>query len=566
MSSPDAPRTFIEAFRSVAARSDKGFTFLDEQQRPHFLSFAGLLVAAERRGQRLRAMGLRPGDRVALIIPDNREFVVSFLAAVVSGMVPVPMYPPASLRRLEAYVDTIGAVLAASGARLLLTVTAALPLAEHLGRGTRALPLVIALDALDALDAREVDDGALDYRAAPDDTCFLQYTSGSTSTPKGVVVTHANIMANSRAIMHDGLHADPERDCGLSWLPLYHDMGLIGFVLAPLATGVPVVFLQTLSFMKRPQLWLQCISRYRATISFAPNFAFALCLRLAVPGEHLDLSSLRALGCGAEPIQAGVIREFMARFASAGLDPNAFMACYGMAEATLAIAFERLSLPLQSASLDARIYHQGGRAMRAAPGEGSLEIVACGGTFPGHEIAIADAQGTLVPEGHVGQILFRGPSAAREYFEDPASTAQLWRDGWLQTGDLGFIQEGRLYVSGRLKDVIIHNGRNYYPHDIEWHIERMPQLRAGCTAAFNSDDDGTGGIVIVAEARSTESRAQVIEAVRAEVQRALGLAVDEVVFVPIGGLPKTTSGKVQRRRARELYRTGNLRRDAATAA
>src|SRR5262249_19285642 len=300
----------------------------------------------------------------------------------------------------------------------------------------------------------------------PSDPVFLQFTSGSTAAPKGAVVTHRSLVANGSCMLGEGLGGAGSDDVGVSWLPLYHDMGLIGFVLAPLVGLIPIVFIPTLQFVKRPVLWMEVIHKHRGTLTFAPNFAFARVTKRASEADlaRWDLSCLRVVGCGAEPINAGTMRAFVARFEKSGLKPEVLLPCYGMAEATLAMTF---------VGLDERI------KVDAGP-EGTAENVSCGKPFPGHEIGIFDDDGRRLGEREVGEIRFRGPSVAGGYFRNPEATRQTFgADGWLRTGDLGYVAGGDLYISGRSKDLIIVHGRNYYPQGIEWQVEEVPGIRKG---------------------------------------------------------------------------------------
>jgi fatty-acyl-CoA synthase len=408
----------------------------------------------------------------------------------------------------------------------------------------------------------------------PDDLAFLQFTSGSTSLPKGVMVTHGSLAANCKAIIIDGLNADGKIDKGVSWLPLYHDMGLIGFVLAPLTAFVPVVFIPTLSFIKNATLWMETIHKHRGTISFAPNFAYALVSKRA-RAEQLarwDLSCMRVFGCGAEPINPETMRSFVTQFAAAGLKQSALLPCYGMAEATLAMAFIPLEEPLRTDRIDAEAYHarrvaapaQAGATHEqgdAPAGPHFLEVVCCGKTFPGHGLSIRDDDGNELPERTVGEICFRGPSVAAGYFNNPEATKAAGMgpggSGWLRTGDLGYLAGGEVFISGRLKDILILNGRNYYPQRIEWLVEEVPGVRKGSAVVFSRPGKSSEEVVVVFEGRSAEVEA-LKAAITAKVSEELQLQVADVRMVAPGALPKTSSGKLQRRKTRDQYLAGTL--------
>lgn len=544
-------RTFIDVLRDNAVHVDRAVTFVRVAGEERVVSYPDLWMEAKRRAHALLAQGLKKGDRVALVLPEPDEFVLTFIAALTAGVVAVPIYPPQTLAKMGAYGDTVRHVLEASGARLLVTSEALRPLiVEHL-----------AGDASRVVLEREVREapgftGADPEPVSLDDLAFLQFTSGSTSRPKGVMVTHKNLSVNSHAIMFDGLKSTPA-DKGVSWLPLYHDMGLIGFVIAPLYALVQVMFLPTMAFIRRPSLWLDAIHRFRGTITFAPNFAYALATRAVTEGQSKswDLSSMRALGCGAEPIQADVLRGFLDRFARQGLKPESILPCYGMAEATLAITFADIDAKL----ITDRVDLDSMRAGKAKPANGAaaLELVACGKAFPGHEIAVVAPDGRHLGEREVGEVWLRGPSVTAGYFGNPEATEETFGGGWLRTGDLGYVAEGQLYICGRAKDLIILNGKNYYPQDVERIVSRVDGVRDGQCVAFSRLDAGGGEIgVVVAESRKNTAgiAANIISAVRAE----LGLTISEVHFIKRGTLPKTSSGKVRRRECKRRLEQGEL--------
>jgi fatty-acyl-CoA synthase len=547
-------RTFIDVLRENAAHSDRSVTFVRGAGEERVVGFPDLWLEARRRAHALAAQGIRRGDRVALVLPEPDEFVLTFMAALTGGFVAVPIYPPQTLAKMEAYGDTVRHVLAASGARVLITTDALRPLIEqHLCAADSGARVLVEREVREAPGF----EGQAPEPVSLDDLAFLQFTSGSTSRPKGVMVTHRNLSVNSHAIMFDGLRSTPA-DRGVSWLPLYHDMGLIGFVVAPLYALVQVMFLPTMSFIRRPSLWLEAIHRFRGTITFAPNFAFALATRAVTEAQakSWDLSCMRALGCGAEPIQPDVLRAFLARFGRHGLRPESILPSYGMAEATLAITFAGITDPLRTdrVGLDAM---RAGKAVTADPGEPSMELVSCGRPFPDHEIAVVGRDGRHLGEREVGEILLRGPSVTRGYFGDGEATDEAFGGGWLKTGDLGYRAGGELFICGRAKDLIILNGKNYYPQDIERVVSRVEGVRDGqCVAFSRLDPSGAEVAVVVAESRKNTAgiAAAIIAAVRAE----LGLTIGEVYCIKRGTLPKTSSGKVRRRECRRRLEAEEL--------
>jgi fatty-acyl-CoA synthase len=557
------PRTLIDALDECHLAGDsRGYTFVDANGTSLTLGFRTLIDEARRRGRQLAALGLRKGDRVALVIPDAKEFVLTFLGAATAGIVPVPLYPPLSLGRLDAYLGGMVRTLNAAAIDLVVATTEVQKILwSVLPRVPSARDLVTVEALAQGAESREP---APDI--SPDDPVFLQFTSGSTSAPKGVVVTHASLCANGCAIMSAGLEADPLLDKAVSWLPLYHDMGLIGFVLAPLMIGLPSVFMPTVAFVKRPTLWMDVIHEHRGTITFAPNFAFARLTKRASDADlaRWDLSCLRVVGCGAEPIHAGTMRAFQDRFAAAKLSNLAMLPCYGMAEATLAMSFVPLDTPLRIDAIDPDACYADKRALPAPPSSGALELVSCGRAFPDHELGIFDDDDRRLGEREIGEIRMRGPSMAAGYFRNPEQSRMVFGgvrdDGWLRTGDLGYMADGHLYISGRKKDILIVHGRNYYPQGIEWLVEEVAGVRKGNVVAFSIPGATSEEVVVVAETQDNDAgkRAELAGAIKRHINEAMALAIGDVTLVGVGELPKTTSGKLQRAKTREQYLAGTL--------
>ena len=536
--------TLVDAVRALAEDRARGFVFVRSDGKERFCSFHEMAREAERRAGHLASRGLRKGDRVALVIPDGDEFVLSFLGALFAGLVPVPIYPHLTFKNIESYHNTLAHIANGSGAAMVLTTAATRPFVDPVLSRLPAVRLVATVDELVG------DAGSAGRSVVPDDLAFMQFTSGSTSRPKGVMVTHGNLAANAEAFMIHGVDRDPSVDKGVSWLPLFHDMGLVGFVVGPLFSNVPCVLLPTASFVRTPRLWLDKIHEHRGTITYAPNFAYALVAKRLKEKdvEGLDLSCLRVAGCGAEPIHPQALRDFAGRLAPARFNPRAFMPSYGMAEATLAITFVPLGDGLRTDKHQAR------------------EIVDCGRPFPNHEIAIVDETGRRLEERQVGEIVTRGPSVTKGYFREPDLTANVYKplagdsEGglWLHTGDLGYVAEGRLFVCGRLKDIIIVRGRNYYPSDIEWAVRDLPGVRRGNVVAFGVGDT-EDQLVVCCEGAAADA-ATIRDAAAACIAEDFGLTVHEVVVAPLASLPRTSSGKPQRRKTREMYLDGTLLR------
>ena len=552
MSQKPIPAALLDA----AARGDsrRGFTFVKEGSEA-FYPFADIALIAGRYAAAMFRGGLKPGDRVALALPDNDEFVFCFLGAMHAGLVPVPMYPPQGLGKLGFYLNHARHILECSGAAQMITSTQVKTvLGSLIGKNLRAIRTVKEL----GIDERE----AAVANLRPEDPAFIQFTSGSTAQPKGVVLTYGSLSANARCIT-EGLQMTPE-DVGCSWLPLYHDMGLIGFVLTPIINYTPTVLIPPFMFLKRPIEWLRRITQHRATCSFAPNFGYGLCAARVRERdcETLDLSHWRAAGCGSEPIQMSTLENFSARFRSCGFDRKAFVLAYGLAENTLAVSFSRLGNEPRAERVRLKALTSDGLAVPSNNHDESVSIASTGQCFPEHEIGILDDDGRRCEPRRVGEIAVRGPSMMREYYNNPEATRATIRNGWLHTGDLGFMHDDELYVCGRIKDLIIVAGRNYYPSDIESVVSDVAGVRRGRAVAFGlsaTEADNLERVVICAETKVKQAdREALADEIRRVVLESLGLKLDEVVQVPRGALPRTSSGKLQRNKTRALYLSGNL--------
>ena len=514
------------------------------------LTYGELIAEADRLARGMHGLGVRRGDRVGLVLHSPREFVPAFLGCVRAGFIAVPLYPPLTLGQLASWAEVTGRMLATARASLLLADP---PIAYTLRSLRDEVPSMREVVSIAELpEAGELTCGAV----SDDQVVFLQFTSGSTSAPRGVRVTHGSLWANAHAIMVDGLRASSE-DRGVSWLPLYHDMGLIGFVMSPLVTRTPITFISTLDFLKRPEVWVRTLSEDRGTISFAPNFGYALTARRTPSTEGLDLSAVRVLGCGAEPIQPDAINSFFERFSEAGLKRRAFLSCYGLAETTLAVTFAGMEDELEVDQLKFESEPTRDDTSGIHRLERRIPVVSCGRPLPRHQVSILGEHGEPLPERRVGEVFVEGPSVTGGYWDDEAETNRVFVDGGVKTGDLGYMSEGELYVTGRLKDTIIVRGRNFDPTPIEVAAGRVDGVRTGNVAAFSVSGDLTERIVVAAEYREGEPETIESNVIRA-VQRDLGLTVSEVVLIEAGSLPKTTSGKLQRSATREQYLDGTL--------
>jgi fatty-acyl-CoA synthase len=498
-----------------------------------------VLAAARERGAGLRALGLDPGDRVGLMVSEPEEFLPLMHGALLHGLVGVPIYPPRLFGKAEAHRAVLDAILKAADAHVLLV-------SDGASRRLGAVPgaRVVEVSQLPSAEA------AMPASLAPGDLTFLQFTSGSTGTPKGVCVSHGALMANTQAIMVDGLNAGAS-DRGVSWLPLYHDMGLIGFGLAPPLTRTAVTFIPTWRFIRSPSIWLKTISEQRGTISFAPNFAYAISTRRVAP-EGLDLGSMRMWGCAAEPIAPAILDAFEQRFAPSGMKPGQISPCYGLAEATLAVTFTPPSAGRVVDEIDSDQFEREAVAEPARIGRTSL-YVSCGKPLLRHEVKIVDEAGHVLPERRVGEIVLRGPSVNAGYFRLPEASARVFRADGLHTGDLGYLANGELYVTGRKKDLIIVAGRNYDPGAIEAQALTVPGVRLAVAVNFTTPDGDALGVLVE---RTGSDDERLAEAVRASIAAAIGIHAARVVCLAVGSLPKTTSGKLKRAEARRLLQRG----------
>jgi fatty-acyl-CoA synthase len=544
--------TLIEAL-NFAATGETGVTLHSMRgEVAEALSYARLRDEAIALAGRLAAAGLTPGERVGLVAETDGDFVRAFFACQYAGLIPAPLPLPAPLGGREAYVAQISRMLEAADAAALLgplAITAWMAQAEPAN-----LRFVGAIEALP-----EARGDALPV-IRPDDPCYLQFSSGSTRFPTGVLVTHRALMANAQAIIRHGLQVGPA-DRAISWLPLYHDMGLVGFLLSPVACQMSVDLLPTGAFVRRPLLWLELIGRNRATISYSPTFGFELCARRAERGgvEDLDLSSWRIAGLGGDMIRIEPLLEFAERFGPAGFSPKAYVTSYGMAEATLALSMAPLGEGLQSETLDIRRLERENQAISVEASHGARAFARCGPALPGHELEVRGEDGGRLPERSVGHIFARGPSLMRGYFRQPEETARvLSGDGWLDTGDIGFLDRGEIVLTGRSKDLIIINGRNIWPQDLEWTCEaELAAVRSGDVAAFSVPGEADEQVVVLVQMRSSDPALR--EALRADVERVLRLrhsVEPEVRLVGAHALPQTSSGKLSRSKARAAYLTG----------
>ncbi len=537
--------------------------FLDEHEHAHARTYGQIAHAARQVAARLLQLGTEPGARVALMLPSGPGFFAAFYGILYAGAVPVPLYPPARPQLLADHLRRVAGVLTNAEAQWLVSDAQVHRFADALAGRVDSLAGVWDIEALCS--------GA-PLSAAPllrtEDLALLQYTSGSTGDPKGVMLTHANLLANLRA-MQQATNAS-DRDVFVSWLPLYHDMGLIGAALGSMLVGFPLVLMSPLSFLARPARWLQAISRYRGTISAAPNFAYELCAQ-KIRDEELDgvdLSCWRLACNGAEAVSAATLERFAARFAPYGFAANAMTPVYGLAECSVGLCFPPLGRGPRIDHLSrSRLMHEGVAAPCPPTDPEARAVVACGYPLVGHEVRVVSPSGVVLPERHVGRIQFRGPSATAGYFRRPDATQALCDGDWRHTGDLGYLSEdGELFLTGREKDLIIRAGRNVYPHELEEAIGTLDGVRKGNVAVFAAADADTGTEKLVVLAETKQLSLSQATALRQEIEQLAialtGIAPDDIVLAPPGTVFKTSSGKIRRSACREAYERGVLLRQA----
>ena len=520
------------------------------------IPYATLRERARAMAARLLALGLKPLDRVGLVAETDADFITAFFACQYARITPAPLPLPAPLGGKDAYVEQIGRMLASARAAAVFGNE---PLMPWLKEAAETAGTKIAMTIADLPEAAAIDLPALDA----DDPSYVQFSSGSTRNPTGVLCTHRALMANALASTRDGLHVTAA-DRAVSWLPLYHDMGLVGFLLMPLSAQMSVDLMPTGAFVRRPLLWLDLMSKNGGTISYSPSFGYELCAKRGDgTREGLDLSAWRVAGCGGDMVRPGPLSAFAERYASAGFKPTAFVPSYGMAEATLGLTMAPLGKGLLFDTVDVERMEKDG-VVTAGAGVRSRAFVRCGAIFPGHELEIRDENGRVLPERRVGRILVRGPSLMREYFGDPQATAAvLSDDGWLDTGDLGYLTDGQVVPTGRAKDLILLNGRNVWPQDLEWTAEsEIERLRSGDVAAFSIDADAGEDLVVLVQTRSRdpEARQALVDDVAALLRARHGVDA-RVELVGHNALPQTSSGKLSRSKARALFVAGAFKQE-----
>jgi acyl carrier protein len=554
--------TLVEVLeRHVHVHPDNGHILVLHGEEERIITYGELGERARQVAALLQSERLEPGDTVALMLPTGPDYFFSFFGVLYAGCVPVPLYPPYRPSQIEEHLRRHRKIIGNAAARMLITVPEVKAVARLLQSQVPELERVLTVDDL-------YRSGAVSspIPTPTHSTAFLQYTSGSTGDPKGVILSHANLLANIMA-MGEVCRVTVD-DVFVSWLPLYHDMGLIGAWLGSLYFGCRFVVMPPLSFIARPERWLRTIDRYRGTLSASPNFGYELCCsRLDDAAlEGLDLSSWRLAFNGAEPVMPATLQRFEERFSRYGYRPSATAPVYGLAESSVGLAFPPVE---RGARIDCiardRFLRTGIAETDIGPEEKVQHFVSCGRPLPGHQVRIVDDQGRELPERHEGRLHFKGPSATSGYYRNQPQTQALFKGEWLDSGDLAYIAEGEIYITSRVKDIVIRGGRNVYPHELEEVVGGVAGIRRNCTAVFGSKEPKTGTerLIILAESRkkSREDLEKIRQQVNAVTVDLLGMAADEVVIAPPGSVLKTSSGKIRRAACRQLYESGQIGRE-----
>jgi len=549
-------RTIVDVLIRLSSQTRIGARFVRRNGAAEFYPYRDILASAQAAAVGLQKRGIRRGDRVALILPTSKGFLDAFLGCQLAGAVPAALYPPFRLGRLDEYFTRTRQMLSKIGARMLITDARVRKLLGPVTSGVECLE--------SAIDVTDLDSDGAHWRAPevnPGDPAFLQFSSGSTREPKAVIMTHRSLIANLEmmaAAFRSIPDANPEHG-GVCWLPLYHDMGLVGCMLSGLYYPATVTYISPEDFIVQPSLWFKTISRYKGIISPAPHFAYRLCYSKVSDKEMegVDLSSWRLAMNGAEPIEIEGMRLFQDRFSRWGFQPQAMTPVYGLAEAGLAVTFSDLEKPPLITEFDRELL---ATSNRAAPGPGR-PLPSVGRRLPGLDVQIWDDDNQDVGDNLVGKIVVRGASITPGFFNDPELTQAAIKDGWLDTGDLGFFHEENLYIAGRVKDLIIVRGRNYAPQEIEDLLFDVPGVRTGCAVAVSAAVGSEGEqLIILAEKdlRAPVADADLASTISERILEGLSLKPYLVQILEPGTLPRTSSGKFRRADALRMFIAGEL--------
>jgi len=541
----------LNALRELSGKKEPGVHFANASGSLRHLTSDQLIMQARRFAGGLRKLGVKEGEPVILVMTEPESAITAILGCMIAQCPPTPVYPPMNLRAVSGFLNFLKHV----AARSLSTFIVADPQPYRiLGNVPKNSPPIRGVAQFsDVLMNAQV----ADFPQTVPDVAFLQFTSGSTSVPKGVMVQHSGLAANLEMI-RKASHMD-RNSCVVTWLPVYHDMGLIGTVLNAITLPCKLIVIPPVVFLKRPRLWLEFITHLRGTHTAAPNFAFGLCVRRIPDRNGIDLASMTTFICGAEPVLPKTMEDFVNHFSAFGLSPGALVPAYGLAEATLAVTFTPHLRGLKTDRVDLETLTAGRTAIRLDDNARTVRVASCGLPMPGLSVRITSENGKLEPERKIGEIQVSGPSVTPGYIGDEVATRESrTSDGWLKTGDLGYVADGELYVCGRIKDVIIVSGKNYHAHDLESAAAEVAGVRIGNVVAFSSRNETGESLVVIAETRDEQRSHDLGKQIRNHLASTLGISPDHVVVVPPATLPKTSSGKLKRLETKALYEKGEL--------
>jgi len=551
-----------------AAKGVTGSNFYGSRaQLLESVPYSQLAHEAKELARKLIAMDFKHGDRVVIVAETHPNFLRGFFACQYAGLIPAPVPVPIQLGSRAGYVRKTRDLLISAHATAVFAPESVLPLVNE---ACKDIDMKFVGD-IASLSARQVDSSIELYNAAPEDTAYIQFTSGSTKFPRGVVIEQKAVLSNLARIISHGIKIN-ENDRAISWLPFYHDMGLVGLVLSPIASQTTVDYLDTRDFAMRPRRWLEIMSMNKATITFSPPFGYELVERRLRENKKLDydLSHWRIAGIGAETIRPEPLAKFSKLLSKCGFKESAFLPCYGMAECSLAISFADLNKPITIENIDGEQLAENNIAapsIAANQPHRIAKFVDCGRSLPDHIIEIRDQEGNKLSDRQVGVIYVKGPSVMSHYFDNSEETENSLRDGWLNTGDIGFLVNGHIFITGREKDLIIVNGRNIWPQDIEHLAEEQPEIRTGDALAFSAPGfncETTVVLVMQCRERDEQIRTDIIKRVETAVLEEIGVRCF-IKLVPPHTLPRTSSGKLSRSAARRDYMEQNSLTEAYIA-
>lgn len=566
---PSNCTTLIEVLKTYATNepSRVHIYLQDEDGKETVIRYGRLYEFALKTAQGLQAYGLNPQETVAIMLPTGESFFYAFFGILLAGGIPVPIYPPFRPDRIEEYAKREAKILHNAEVRILISFSRVQALNKIL---KSFIPSLKAVVTVEHLILKKNPNGFQEPVVRQNDPALIQYTSGSTGDPKGVLLAHENLLSNIKAV-NEAIQITP-KDVGVSWLPLYHDMGLIGAWLGPLYFGIPVTIMSPISFLNHPERWLWTIHYHRATLSAGPNFAYELCVSKIDDKaiEGLDLSSWRLAFNGAEAIYPKTIKQFIKRFSAYGFRPESFFPVYGLAESTVALTFPPINRVVRIDKISRDVFNSKQIALPCETEDSTcIEVISCGSPLPGHEVRIVNDEGEEVKERVVGNLQFKGPSSMKGYYRNPTATKAIQTDDWWNSGDLAYKADDEFFITGRKKDIIVKAGRNLYPQEIEEITGQVRGIRKGCVVAFGvlNPRSGTEVLVVVAETREkiAENQTRISDAVIESLAAAIGEPPDHVILVAPKTIPKTSSGKLQRSACKNLYLEGKLTRRATPA-